>query len=62
MKKPSRRDHPSDPSQRNRRECRQGGGRWEFAMNGSLFALGSTEGARRAAYCTSGGEVRFLPL
>jgi hypothetical protein len=65
MKKPSRRDHPSEPSQRNRRECRQNGaseGRWEFNVNGSLIALGSTEGMRRAAYRTADGEVRFLPL
>jgi hypothetical protein len=64
MKKTSRRDHPSEPSPRNKRECRQGGaeGRWEFAANGSLIALGSTEASRRAAYRTADGEVRFLPL
>jgi hypothetical protein len=65
MKKPSRRDHPSEPSHRNRRDCHQKGGsegRWEFTASGSLFALGSTEAARRAAYRTADGELRFLPL
>ena len=65
MKKPSRRDHPSEPSHRNRRDCRQNGGsegRWEFTASGSLFALGSTDAVRRAAYRTADGELRFLPL
>jgi hypothetical protein len=65
MKKSSRRDHPSEPSPRNRRECRHNGGgegRWEFAANGSLISLGSTDGTRRAAYRTADGELRFLPL
>jgi hypothetical protein len=65
MKKPSRRDRPSEALPRNRRECRQHGGgegRWEFNAGGSLFALGSTAAARRAAYRTAGGELRFLPL
>jgi hypothetical protein len=65
MKKPSRRDHPSETSHRNQRDCRQNGGsegRWEFTSSGSLFALGSTEAARRAAYRTAEGELRFLPL
>ena len=65
MKKSSRRDHPSEPSQRNRRDCQQKNGsegRWEFAAGGSLIALGSTGAARRAAYRTTDGELRFLPL
>jgi len=65
MKKPSRRDHPGEPSPRSRRDCRQNGGsegRWEFTANGSLFALGSTDAVRRAAYRTAEGELRFLPL
>jgi hypothetical protein len=61
MKKSSRRDHPSEPSSRNRRE-KKGDGRWELGASGSLIALGSTDAARRAAYRTSGGELRFLPL
>jgi len=65
MKKPSRRDHPSEPSNRNRRDCRQNGaseGRWEFITSGSIFAIGSNGTARRAAYRSADGELRFLPL
>jgi hypothetical protein len=65
MKKTSRRDHLSEPSRRSRRDCRQNGGsegRWEFTASGSLFALGATDAARRAAYRTATGELRFLPL
>ena len=65
MKKPSRRDHPSESSHRSPRDCRQNGGsegRWEFTASGSLFALGSTDAVRRAAYRTAAGEMRFLPL
>lgn len=65
MKKTSRRDHPSEPSHRSPRACRQNGGsegRWEFTASGSLFALGSTDAVRRAAYRTVAGEMRFLPL
>jgi hypothetical protein len=63
MKKPSRRDHPSEPSSRNQKDCRQNGaGKWEFSASGSLISLGSTEASRRAAYRTAEGELRFLPL
>jgi hypothetical protein len=65
MKKTSRRDHPSELSHQSRRNCRQNAGsegRWEFIASGSLFALGSTAAARRAAYRTAEGELRFLPL
>jgi hypothetical protein len=65
MKKSSRRDHPSEPSSRNRRECRQSGGsegRWEFITSGSIFSIGSNGTARRAAYRSADGELRFLPL
>jgi hypothetical protein len=65
MKKASRRDHPSEPSHRSQRACQQKGGsegRWEFSASGSLIALGSTDTARRAAYRTAEGELRFLPL
>jgi hypothetical protein len=65
MKKNSRRDHPSESSHRSRRDCHQNGGsedRWEFTSSSSLFALGSTDAVRRAAYRTAGGELRFLPL
>ncbi|MCE0522462.1 MAG: hypothetical protein LV480_06080 [Methylacidiphilales bacterium] len=65
MKKTFRRDHPSEPSHRSQRDClRNGGseGRWEFTASGNLFALGASEGVRRAAYRTATGELRFLPL
>jgi len=65
MKKTSRRDHPSEPSQRNQRAWRQSSGsegRWEFASSGSLITIGSTGIGRRAAYRTAEGELRFLPL
>jgi len=65
MKKTSRRDHPSEPSHRSRRDCHQNGGsegRWEFITSGSIFAIGSNGTARRAAYRTADGELRFLPL
>jgi len=60
MKKSSRRDHPSEPSARNRQK--RGDGRWEFITSGSIFHLGSADTARRAAYRTAEGELRFLPL
>jgi len=65
MKKTSRRDHPSESSHRNQRGCQQKGGsegRWEFITSGSIFAFGSGKTARRAAYRTAEGELRFLPL
>ena len=66
MKKPSRPDRPSDASRRSPRECRKkegGDSRWVFSLAGeSLFALGSTEQARRVAYRTADGTLRFLPL
>jgi len=65
MKKPSRRDQPGESSRRSSRDCRQNGGsegRWEFITSGSIFALGSSDSARRAAYRSADGELRFLPL
>ncbi|HEV3273146.1 MAG TPA: hypothetical protein VGZ93_13285 [Candidatus Methylacidiphilales bacterium] len=65
MKKPSRRDHPGDTSHPSWRDCRQNGasqGRWEFITSGNIFAVGSNGTARRAAYRTAEGELRFLPL
>ncbi len=66
MKKPSRREHPEEPSRPNKREESKKGskkGGWAFNLaSESLFALGSTEGARRVAYRTASGELRFLPL
>jgi hypothetical protein len=65
MKKSSRRDHPGEPSHRSRRDSHQKGGsdgRWEFITSGSIFAIGSNDTARRAAYRTADGELRFLPL
>ena len=38
-------------------------GRWAFSLSSeSLFTLGATEQARRVAYRTVTGELRFLPL
>jgi hypothetical protein len=65
MKKSFRRDHPSEPSSRNRREYRPSSGsegRWEFITSGSIFSIGSNGSARRAAYRSADGELRFLPL
>ena len=62
MKKSARRDHPSEPSSRNRRRQQGGEGRWEYITSGSIFSLGSNDSSRRAAYRTSEGELRFLPL
>lgn len=65
MKKTSRRDHPDEPSHRSQAAGHQKGGsegRWEFITSGSIFALGSANTARRAAYRTAEGELRFLPL
>jgi hypothetical protein len=65
MKETFRRDHPSEPSHRSQRASHQKGGsegRWEYITSGSIFALGAGETARRAAYRTADGELRFLPL
>jgi hypothetical protein len=62
MKKSSRRDHPSEPSSRQKRRQHGSEGRWEFSGGGSLITLGATDSARRAAYRTADGGVRFLPL
>jgi hypothetical protein len=59
MKKSSRREHPSEPSPRNKRRQQGNEGRWEFSGTGSLVTLGAPE--RCTAYYTSGGELRFLP-
>jgi len=65
MKKASRRDHPGESSRPSREDGRKksgSDGRWEFITSGSIFALGSGASARRAAYRTATGELRFLPL
>ena len=66
MKKPTRPDHPSETSRRSSGQCRSEGakdGRWSFNLaTENLFALGSTENARRVAYRTANGELRFLPI
>jgi len=66
MKKPSRRDHPGETSRGSQRDGRKNGGKegaWAFNLaSESLFALGATEQARRVAYRTATGELRFLPL
>ena len=65
MKKPTRCIHPSETSSRSPRDYRRNGakeGNWSFNLASDiLFALGSTESARRVAYRTSTGELRFLP-
>jgi hypothetical protein len=66
MKKPSQRDHSSETTRRSGRDCRKQekkDGGWSFSLTSDkLFALGSTEQARRVAYRTATGELRFLPL
>ncbi|MCE0482693.1 MAG: hypothetical protein LV479_00465 [Methylacidiphilales bacterium] len=66
MKKSSHLDHLSESRHRSHEGCPQKGakeGRWAFNLaSESLFALGSTEGARRVAYRTATGELRFLPI
>jgi hypothetical protein len=64
MKKPVQRDQSGTPrSQRADIKKGEKEGRWAFDLSGeSLFALGSTENARRVAYRTATGELRFLPL
>jgi hypothetical protein len=65
MKKTVRRIPPSDTPRRSPKDCRRDGakeGRWSFNLASEvLFALGSTEEARRVAYRTPTGELRFLP-
>ena len=64
MKKPSLRDYPGE-NFHGKAGAKNGGkeGRWAFNLaSESLFALGSTEKARRVAYRTVTGELRFLPL
>jgi len=65
MKKTARRDHPSETSRRSHRAYSQNGGKeggWAFNLaSENLFALGSTGPARRVAYRTATGELRFLP-
>ena len=66
MKKLSHRDYSGEFPHGNQRHVRQNGGsegRWEFnPASESLFALGSIDSVRRAAYRTAAGELRFLPL
>jgi len=66
MKKPSRSDQPSEPSRRNQQDCRKKSGsegKWSFNLaSESLFSLGAIGQARRVAYRTPTGELRFLPL
>ena len=63
MKKSSHREEGSRGSKKVRSEKTSREGRWAFNLaSESLFALGSTETARRAAYRTATGELRFLPL
>jgi len=60
MKKNARRDHVNQTS---RQSDNSKTGRWSFNLaTESLFTLGSTEQARRVAYRTATGEIRFLPL
>ena len=62
MKKKIRRDPPSETTRRSSEACLTPE-RWAFSHTSErLFALGSTESARRFAYRTMMGELRFLPL
>jgi hypothetical protein len=67
MKKPIRHDHARSSSSRRSSPTYRGQDeslrRWAFNLaSESLFPLGSTEQARRVAYRTANGELRFLPL
>ena len=66
MKNPSRRDSPRATARRSHGDCPDvtgSVGRWAFSLaTESLFPLGSTESARRAAYRSADGQIRFLPL
>jgi len=63
MKKSSRREQQAESAvSRASRANGKSDGRWEFTSSGRLFSVGSTDAARRAAYWTAGGELRFLPL
>lgn len=64
MKKPSSHGHsetPAGPQSSAKIHAKEG--RWSFNLAGeSLITLGTTENARRVAYRTATGEIRFLPL
>jgi hypothetical protein len=66
MKRPSHRDESGKTSHQGQKvspksEVKEG--RWSFNLaSESLFSLGSTDNARRVAYRTATGELRFLPL
>ena len=65
MKKTSRPDRLHETSSQSRRDGRKKKqeDRWAFNLaSETLFALGSSESARRVAYRSSDGELRFLPL
>jgi hypothetical protein len=60
MKKPIRSNPSSEATSSNHGKKE---GSWSFNLaSESLFALGATEKARRVAYRTATGELRFLPL
>jgi hypothetical protein len=62
MKKTTRGRSPSESSYRRATGCRTGE-RWAFSLASErLFAFGSTEHLRRAAYLTARGEMRLLSL
>jgi len=65
MKKTIRREQLVESTQQSKRDRRRNEGnqgRWEFITSGSIFALGPHQTARRAAYRSATGELRFLPL
>jgi hypothetical protein len=65
MRKTSRRDHANEPGNQGAKSYRRNGGSkgpWEFTSSGRLFSMGATDAARRAAYRSADGEMRFLPL
>jgi hypothetical protein len=63
MKRPQQHDQPSRKGHKVSPKNETKEGRWSFNLTGeSLFSLGTTENARRVAYRTAAGELRFLPL
>jgi hypothetical protein len=66
MRKSARREengnHPAQGPAKSARRKDGHTGPWEFTSSGRLFAMGATDAARRVAYRTADGQMRFLPL
>ena len=62
MNTTNRKNLPRNVARRGSEVCRRPG-QWAFNFSSDrLFALGSTDRIRRAAYRSSSGEMRFFPL